>query len=175
MFRLHFSHLVRHLLSKPIQDGYTGKSIQFNLQGNVGLVSKFGKYYKTVDPGLFEINIFAEEVRSVNIKLRVEDIPSQVITTRDNVTVMIDSVLYWHIIDPRLAIYSVDDVRAALIERTQTTLRQIMGQKTLQQGIELRATIAAEIQSIIGPAAKDWGIRVESILIKVCNRFVLFS
>jgi regulator of protease activity HflC (stomatin/prohibitin superfamily) len=80
----------------------------------------------------------------------LEDIPSQVITTKDNVSVIIDSVLYWHIIDPYQAIYQVDDVRRALIERTQTTLRQIMGQKTLQETIEHRETIAVEIESIIG-------------------------
>ncbi|KAL3897925.1 MAG: hypothetical protein SGCHY_003085 [Lobulomycetales sp.] len=135
-------------------------------QGSVGLVSKFGKYYKAVDPGLYLINIFTEKVQSVNVKLRVEDIPSQVVTTQDNVTVSIDSVLYWHIVNPQVATYSVDNVRSALVERTQTTLRTIMGHKTLQQGIEHRDSIADEIERIIGPAAEEWGINVEAILIK---------
>jgi len=135
-------------------------------QGFVGMVTKFGKYYKTLDPGLYKINVFTEGIKLINIKLRLEDIPAQVITTKDNVTVIIDSVLYWHIIDPFMATYLVEEVGRALIERAQTTLRQIMGKRTLQEAIEHRETIAEEIEGIIGKSAKAWGVIVESILIK---------
>lgn len=60
-------------------------------------MSKFGKYYKTVDAGLYQVNVFTEKIRNVNIKLQVEDISSQTLTTRDNITLTVDSVLYWYV------------------------------------------------------------------------------
>jgi erythrocyte band 7 integral membrane protein len=64
-------------------------------QGQVGMISRFGKYYKSVDPGLHSINIFSEKLSTVSIKLQIADIPRQFITTKDNVGVSIDSVVYW--------------------------------------------------------------------------------
>ena len=78
----------------------------------------------------------------------------------------LDSVLYWDIVDPYIATYLVANVRKALIDRTQTTLRQTLGNRTLQDSIEHRDTIAEEIKNIIDGAAEQWGVRVESILIK---------
>ncbi|KAJ3215439.1 hypothetical protein HK099_006371 [Clydaea vesicula] len=135
-------------------------------QGEVGLITKFGKYYKSVDPGLYQINIFTEVVQKVNIKIRIEDIPRQTITTKDNVSCSIDSVLYWNIVDPYTATFLVENVRMAMNERTQTTLRTIFGTKTLQECIEHRDGIAAEISELIAEPAAAWGVRIESILIK---------
>ena len=86
--------------------------------------------------------------------------------TKDNVGVDIDSVLYWHIVDPYVATYLVANVRKALIDRTQTTLRQTLGNRTLQDSIEHRDTVAQEIKAIIDDAAHSWGVRVEAILLK---------
>ncbi|KAI9197362.1 uncharacterized protein BJ171DRAFT_585685 [Polychytrium aggregatum] len=135
-------------------------------QGSVGLVSRFGKFYRSIDPGLYQINVFTETLQAVDIKIQIEDIPRQVVMTRDNVGVDIDSVLFWHISDPYAATFQVNDVRKALIERTQTTLRQIVGARVLQDCIENRETIAHEIQDIISEPAKAWGVKIESILIK---------
>ncbi|KAJ3081396.1 hypothetical protein HK102_002365 [Quaeritorhiza haematococci] len=135
-------------------------------QGNVGLISRFGKFYKAVDPGLWQINLFTERVTQVDIKLQIEDIPRQYVMTKDNVGINIDSVLYWHITDPYVSTYLVQNVRKALIERTQTTLRHILGTRTLQDCIENRDTLAHEIQHIIEGPAQSWGVKIESILIK---------
>ena len=86
--------------------------------------------------------------------------------TKDNVSINIDSVLYYHITDPYVATFLVQDVRMALIERTQTTLRQILGTKTLQECVENRTSIAHEIEHIIEEPCKIWGVKIESILIK---------
>jgi regulator of protease activity HflC (stomatin/prohibitin superfamily) len=135
-------------------------------QGNVGLISKFGRFYRAVDPGLYFINLFSESMLSVDIKIQVEDIPRQIVMTKDNVLINVDSVLYWHIVDVFQATFAVSNVRKALIERTQTTLRQILGMRTLQDTIENREVIAHEIQNIISQPAAEWGVKVESILIK---------
>ncbi|KAH9266585.1 hypothetical protein BASA84_001073 [Batrachochytrium salamandrivorans] len=135
-------------------------------QGFVGLVSRFGRYYRSVDPGLYFVNSVSEKLSRVDIKIHIEDIPRQQVMTKDNVGVLIDSVLYWHIVDPYVATYLIQDVQRALIERTMTTLRQIIGTRTLQDSIEHRDAIAFEIQQIIAPVAVTWGVRIESILVK---------
>ncbi|CAO3567093.1 unnamed protein product [Mortierella alpina] len=135
-------------------------------QGNIGLVTRFGRFYKTVDPGLIKLNPYTENVLKVDMRVQISHIPNQVIMTKDNVNVHIDSIIYWHIIDPVQALYGVSDVRLALVERTKTTLRHVLGAKLLQEIIENREQLAHEIQSIIDAPAKVWGVTVESILIK---------
>ncbi|KAF9920775.1 hypothetical protein FBU30_009285 [Linnemannia zychae] len=135
-------------------------------QGSVGLITRFGKFYKTVDPGLTMINPVTERLTRVDIKIQIADIPRQVIMTKDNVNVQIDSVLYWHIISPYQAHFGVSNVQSALIERTQTTLRHILGMRVLQELIENREAIGEEIQEVIDGPAGAWGVKVESVLIK---------
>jgi regulator of protease activity HflC (stomatin/prohibitin superfamily) len=98
--------------------------------------------------------------------MQVEDIPRQIVLTKDNVSVEIDSVMYWDIQDPFTATFLVSDVRRALMERTQTTLRMVMGNRTLQDSIEHREAVAAEISTVIEAAAASWGVKVEAILLK---------
>ncbi|KAJ3331691.1 hypothetical protein HDU93_009548 [Gonapodya sp. JEL0774] len=64
-------------------------------QGEVGLITRFGKWYRSVDPGLWRVNVVTEKIKTVDIKIQVDDIPRQNIMTKDNVMVLIDSVLYW--------------------------------------------------------------------------------
>ncbi|KAG0369053.1 hypothetical protein BC939DRAFT_463875 [Gamsiella multidivaricata] len=135
-------------------------------QGYVGLISRFGKFYKIVDPGLTKINPVTEKLTKVDIKIQIADIPRQVIMTKDNVNVQIDSVLYWHIINPSQSVFGVSNVESALIERTQTTLRHILGMRVLQELIENREAIGEEIQEVIDTPARNWGVKVESVLIK---------
>ena len=101
----------------------------------------------------------------VDIRMRVQNIPRQVVLTKDNVTLSIDSVIYWEITDPYTAIYLVANVEMALVQRAQTTLRQVIGNRTLQQTIEQREEIGEEIKIDIEANEKSWGVNVESILI----------
>ncbi|KAJ2808556.1 hypothetical protein H4R20_000816 [Coemansia guatemalensis] len=135
-------------------------------QGNVALVSRFGRYYKTADPGLVNVNPLTEKAVFVDAKLQIAPITNLTIVTKDNVSVGIEAVLYWLVVDPYLATYGVSNVTQALIERTQTTLRAVLGGRDLQDLIENRNTIASAITEIIDKPAKAWGVSVESILIK---------
>ncbi|KAG0212458.1 hypothetical protein BGX31_001479 [Mortierella sp. GBA43] len=134
--------------------------------GTIGLVTRFGRYYRTVDPGLIRLNPYTETVQTMDMRVQISNIPNQVIMTKDNVNVHIDSIIYWHIIDPYQALYGVSDVRMALIERAKTTLRQVLGARLLQEIIENREQLAHEVQAIIDVPAHEWGVTVESILIK---------
>lgn len=135
-------------------------------QGNVGLVTKFGKFYKAVDPGLVKVNPLSERLIQVDVKIQIVEVPKQVCMTKDNVTVNLTSVIYYHIISPHKAAFGIANVRQALIERTQTTLRHVVGARILQDVIERREEIAQSIGEIIEDVATGWGVQVESMLIK---------
>ncbi|EPE07558.1 stomatin-like protein [Ophiostoma piceae UAMH 11346] len=135
-------------------------------QGNVGLVTKFGRFYKAVDPGLVKINPLSERLIQVDVKIQIVEVPQQVCMTKDNVTVRLTSVIYYHIVSPHKAAFGIANVRQALIERTQTTLRHVVGARVLQEVVERREEIAQSIGEIIEDVAAGWGVQVESMLMK---------
>lgn len=135
-------------------------------QGYVGLVSRFGRIYRTVDPGLVKVNPFTENVRHVDVRIQTVSIPRQTIMTRDNVNVELESVLYYHITNPYKAAFGIADVETALLERAQTTLRNVAGNRVLQSILTEREAVAAEIEQQVETVSETWGVRIESILIK---------
>ncbi|RPA81097.1 hypothetical protein BJ508DRAFT_414953 [Ascobolus immersus RN42] len=135
-------------------------------QGNVGLVTKFGRFYKAVDPGLVKINPLSEHLIQIDVKIQIVEVPQQVCMTKDNVSLHLTSVIYYHITSPHKAAFGISNIRQALIERTQTTLRHVVGARVLQDVIERREEIASSIAEIIGDVAQGWGCTVESMLIK---------
>ncbi|KAG8623264.1 hypothetical protein KVT40_008240 [Elsinoe batatas] len=135
-------------------------------QGNVGLVTKFGRFSRAVDPGLVKINPLSEKLFTVDVKIQIVEVPQQVVMTKDNVNVHITSVIYYHITAPHKAAFGISNIRQALIERTQTTLRHVIGARVLQDVIERREEIAESIREIIEDTAAGWGVQVESMLIK---------
>ncbi|KAL1857149.1 hypothetical protein Plec18167_004624 [Paecilomyces lecythidis] len=135
-------------------------------QGEVGLVSKFGRFERAVDPGLVNINPLSEKLTTVDVKIQIVEVPRQVCMTKDNVTLNLTSVIYYHITSPHKAAFGITNVRQALVERTQTTLRHVVGARVLQDVIERREEIAQSIGEIIEDVASGWGVQVESMLIK---------
>jgi regulator of protease activity HflC (stomatin/prohibitin superfamily) len=135
-------------------------------QGSVGLVSRFGQFYKSVDPGLVKVNPYSEKLRVVDVKIQIANIPRQNVMTKDNVAVDVDSVIYYHIVNPFKAAFGISDVRLALVERSQTTLRHVVGSRNLQSVLTDREAVAAEIETIVEGVSETWGVSIESILIK---------
>ncbi|ERF72718.1 hypothetical protein EPUS_04771 [Endocarpon pusillum Z07020] len=135
-------------------------------QGNVGLVTKFGKFSRAVDPGLVKVNPLSERLIQVDVKIQIVEVPRQVCMTKDNVTLNLTSVIYYHIVSPHKAAFGISNIRQALVERTQTTLRHVVGARVLQDVIERREEIAQSIGEIIEDVAFGWGVQVESMLIK---------
>lgn len=86
--------------------------------------------------------------------------------TKDNVNLHLSSVIYYHIVAPHKAAFGIANIRQALVERTQTTLRHVIGARVLQDVIERREEIAVSIREIIEDTASGWGVQVESMLIK---------
>ncbi|KAJ4319772.1 hypothetical protein N0V94_003739 [Neodidymelliopsis sp. IMI 364377] len=135
-------------------------------QGNVGLVTKFGRFARAVDPGLVYINPLSEKLLQVDVKIQIVEVPKQVCMTKDNVSLQLTSVIYYRITSPHKAAFSISNIRQALVERTQTTLRHVVGARVLQDVIERREEIAQSIREIIEETSAGWGVEVESMLIK---------
>ncbi|KAF8345604.1 stomatin family protein [Amanita rubescens] len=135
-------------------------------QGSVGLVSRFGQFYKSVDPGLVNVNVCTESLKKVDVKIQISPIGRQMVITRDNVNVEIDSVIYFQIVNPYRAAFGISDLRQALTERAQTTLRHVVGARAVQSVVTEREAMAFEIAEIVGDVADKWGVAIEGILIK---------
>jgi len=135
-------------------------------QGSVGLVQRFGHFYKSVDPGLVQVNVCTESLRIVDVKIQIIAVGRQKVITRDNVDVEIDSVIYFQITNPYRAAFGISDLRQALVERAQTTLRHVVGARAVQSVVTEREAIAFEIAEIVGDVADKWGVSIEGILIK---------
>ncbi|KAJ5519629.1 hypothetical protein N7463_000082 [Penicillium fimorum] len=135
-------------------------------QGAVGLISRFGRFERSVDPGLVKINPLSEHITTVDVKIQIVEVPRQICMTKDNVTLNLTSVIYYQVVSPHKTAFGISNVRQALIERTQTTLRHVIGARVLQDVIERREEIAQSTSEIIEEVAAGWGVKVESMLIK---------
>ncbi|CAO3597742.1 unnamed protein product [Absidia cylindrospora] len=132
-------------------------------QGSVGVVTRFGRFQRLVDPGLVKVNPVTESITKSSIKISISEIGRQEIMTKDNVSIAIESVVFWHIVDPYESHFGVTDVEFALIERARTSLRDVCGSHFLQDLIENRDVVSAEIKKIIDPIAQKWATLVKDI------------
>jgi erythrocyte band 7 integral membrane protein len=108
---------------------------------------------------------------AIDVKMQIVEVPQQTCMTKDNVSLFLTSVIYYHITSPHKAAFNISNIRQALVERTQTTLRHVIGARVLQDVIERREEIAQDIRNIVEEVAEGWGAEVESMLI----RDIIFS
>jgi regulator of protease activity HflC (stomatin/prohibitin superfamily) len=128
-----------------------------------GLVERFNAYEKTVDPGLRIITPFIERLYRVNMREQVIDVPPQEIITEDNVVVTIDAVIYYQVIDAKRALYEIEDFELAIVKLAQTTLRNIVGEMSLDIALTSREKINVDLRSVLDQATDKWGTKVNRI------------
>ena len=128
-----------------------------------GLVERFNAYEKTVEPGLRIITPFIERMYRVNMREQVIDVPPQEIITEDNVVVTIDAVIYYQVIDAKRALYEIEDFELAIVKLAQTTLRNIVGEMSLDVCLTSREKINVELRSVLDQATDKWGTKVDRI------------
>jgi regulator of protease activity HflC (stomatin/prohibitin superfamily) len=112
------------------------------------------------------VNPLSEHLDTVEVKIQIVEVPRQVCMTKDNVTLNLSSVIYYQVTSPHKAAFGISDIKQALVERTQTTLRHVIGSRVLQDVIERREEIAQSTSEVIEGVAGGWGVLVESMLIK---------
>ena len=136
-------------------------------QANAYIVERLGKYTATWGAGLHLKVPFIERVaKRVSLQVQVLDFPPQPVFTQDNVTMMIDSVVFCYVFDPKLFTYGVENPIAGLQNLSATTLRNIIGEMELDQTLTSRDSINRKMQAILDEATDPWGIKVTRVEIK---------
>lgn len=146
---------------------YYYKNFQIVPQSHAYVIERLGAYKTTWSTGLHLKIPFIERVaKRVSLKEQVVDFPPQPVITRDNVTMQIDTVVYFYITDPKLYAYGVENPIAAIENLTATTLRNIIGDLELDNTLTSRDVINTKIQVILDEATDAWGIKVKRVELK---------
>ncbi|MBU9889095.1 MAG: slipin family protein, partial [Candidatus Omnitrophica bacterium] len=137
--------------------------VRMAAQWEKGVVFQLGKLSRVKGPGLFFIIPIVEEVRNVDMRVLTMDIPAQQVITRDNVPVKINGVIFFKVDDPANAIIKVQDYRYAISQYAQTSLRDVIGQMSLDQLLTEREEIGKKIEANVEKDTEAWGLEVTGI------------
>ena len=136
-------------------------------QSNAFVIERLGAYHGTWNVGLHvKMPFFDRIVKKVSLKEKVFDFPPQPVITRDNVTMMIDTVVYFQITDPKLYTYGVEQPINALENLSATTLRNIIGELELDESLTSRDVINTKMRALLDEATDPWGIKVNRVEVK---------
>lgn len=131
-----------------------------------GVVFRLGRLVGPRGPGLILLLPFIERMVKVDLRTVTMDVPAQEVITRDNVTVRVNAVSYFRVIDPSAAVTNVTDYIRATSQIAQTTLRSVLGQSSLDELLSEREKINAELQRIIDEQTEPWGVKVSIVEVK---------
>jgi regulator of protease activity HflC (stomatin/prohibitin superfamily) len=130
------------------------------------VVFRLGRFFRTKGPGLFLLFPVIDRMIRVSLRLVTLDVPSQDIITRDNVSVKVNAVLYFRVIEPDKAVMEVEDFLYATSQLAQTTLRSVLGESELDDLLSEREKINQQLQEILDKHTDPWGIKVTNVEIK---------
>jgi regulator of protease activity HflC (stomatin/prohibitin superfamily) len=131
-----------------------------------GVVFMLGRFWKVKGPGLVIIIPVLQQMVRVDLRTIVMDVPSQDVISRDNVSVKVNAVLYFRVVDPERSIIQVEDFYAATSQLAQTTLRSVLGQHELDDMLAERDKLNVDIQTLLDKQTDAWGIKVANVEIK---------
>jgi len=131
-----------------------------------GVIFLLGKFWKVKGPGLIILVPGIQKMVKVSLRTVVMDVPPQDIITKDNVTVKVNAVVYFRVIDPRSAIIEVEDFLYATSQLSQTTLRSVLGQSELDDLLSRREEINGHLQKVIDEQTEPWGVKVANVEVK---------
>jgi regulator of protease activity HflC (stomatin/prohibitin superfamily) len=130
------------------------------------VVFTLGRFTGVKGPGLIVLIPLVQTMVKVDLRVQVMDVPSQDVISRDNVSVKVNAVVYFRVIDPEKSIIQVEDVRNATSQLAQTTLRSVLGQHELDEMLAERDKLNADIRAILDAQTDAWGIKVANVEIK---------
>jgi regulator of protease activity HflC (stomatin/prohibitin superfamily) len=130
------------------------------------VVFTLGRFQRVKGPGLVLLIPFVQEMVRVDLRIQVIEIPSQDVISRDNVSMKVDAVLYFSVVNPERAIIKVQNFMPATNMLAQTTLRAVLGQHELDEMLSERKKLSADVQSILDAATETWGIKVTNVEIR---------
>ena len=131
-----------------------------------GVIFMLGRFYKVKGPGLIIIIPVLQQMVRVDLRTIVMDVPTQDVISRDNVSVQVNAVIYFRVLDPEKAIIQVENFLEATSQLSQTTLRSVLGQHELDEMLAEREQLNSHIQDILDKQTAAWGIKVANVEIK---------
>lgn len=143
-----------------------GSAIKIMPEYERGVVFFLGRFQGVKGPGLIIVIPVIQQMVRVDLRVITLDVPSQDVISRDNVTVRVNAVLYFRVVDPERAIIRVEDFGSATSQLAQTTLRSVLGKHDLDEMLSERDKLNSDIQEIIDAQTEEWGIKVANVEIK---------
>ena len=131
-----------------------------------GVIFQLGRFYKVKGPGLIIVSPVIKQMVKTDLRIVVMDVPSQDVISQDNVSVKVNAVVYFRIVDPERAIIQVENVFEATSQLAQTTLRSVLGKHELDEMLSERDKLNTDIQKILDEHTDNWGIKVTNVEIK---------
>ncbi len=131
-----------------------------------GVIFSLGRFWKVKGPGLIIVIPIVQQIVRVQLRTVVMDVPSQDVISKDNVSVRVNAVVYFRVLDPEKAIIQVEDYFEATSQLAQTTLRSVLGQHELDEMLSEREKLNKDIQTILDEETDAWGIKVANVEIK---------
>lgn len=146
------------------------KAVKIVPQKQVKLIERLGKYHRTAEAGLNTIFPFIDSVRdTIDMREQITKIEPQPVITRDNVTMEVDAVIYFVVVDPVRATYEIQNLRWGIEQLTLSALRNVVGQLDLDHTLSSRDTINAQLRAALDSATQQWGVKVMRIELKNIN------
>ncbi len=139
------------------------KTVRIISQGQKGVILRLGKFKAVVDPGLNFVVPFIDSLITVDVRERVINVEPQKVITKDNVSVTVDAVIYYKVVDPVKAEFEVEDFDTAATTLAQTNLRNVVGDKTLDETLTARDVINASLRDVLDEATHGWGVKVTRV------------
>lgn len=131
-----------------------------------GVIFQLGRFWKVKGPGLIIVIPVIQKMVRVDLRTTVMDVPEQDVISRDNVSVKVNAVVYYRVIDPQRAIIEVEDFKFATSQLAQTTLRSVLGQHQLDEMLSKREMLNKDIQQLLDSRTDAWGIKVSNVELK---------
>jgi regulator of protease activity HflC (stomatin/prohibitin superfamily) len=157
---------VAYLILVLLVAGFLASAIRVLREYERGGVFTLGRFTGVKGPGLIILIPFVQQMVRVDLRVIVQDVPTQDVISRDNVSVKVNAVIYFRIVDPERAIIKVEHFMAATSQLAQTTLRSVLGKHELDEMLAERDRLNADIQQILDQQTDAWGIKVANVEIK---------
>ncbi len=161
-----FSALFAPLAIVVILAWLAGAAVKVLRQYERGVLFTLGRFSAVRGPGLIVIVPFVQQIVRIDLRTTVVEIPQQDLITKDNVSVKVDAVLYFHVVDPAKSVIDVEQYIAATNLLAQTTLRSVLGQHELDELLSERNKLNTDIQAILDTRTKEWGVDVTNVEIR---------
>ena len=131
-----------------------------------GLKFMFGKFHKTMNPGWRIVIPIIQSYQKVDLRTKAVDVPDQNAITKDNVSVNVNAVIYYKVVDAEKAILEIENFRYAMMQYAQTTMRNVVGEVTLDELLASRDKVADRIEALVEEVSASWGLDVSSVELK---------